>query len=43
MEKFNKEKTIIYTTLQMYRKDRLKYLNKLIQNSIKKNIISDSN
>ena len=36
MEKFNKEKTIIYTTLQMYRKDRLKYLNKLIQNSIKK-------
>ena len=37
MEKFNKEKTIIYTTLQMYRKDRLKYLNKLIQNSIKKN------
>ena len=35
MEKFNKEKTIIYTTLQMYRKDRLKYLNKLIQNSIK--------
>ena len=35
MKKFNKEKTIIYTTLQMYRKDRLKYLNKLIQNSIK--------
>ena len=36
MEKFNQEKAIIFTTLQMYRKDRLEYLNKLILNSIKK-------
>ena len=36
MEKFNQEKAIIFTTLQMYRKDRLKYLKKIFQNSIKK-------
>ena len=36
MEKLNQEKVIIFTTLQMYRKDRLKYLNEIIQNSIKK-------
>jgi len=31
MAKFNKKKPIVYTTLQMYRKDRLNYLNQLLQ------------
>jgi proline dehydrogenase len=31
MTEFNKEKTIVYTTIQMYRKDRPAYLNKLIE------------
>jgi proline dehydrogenase len=29
MEKYNKEKAIVYTTLQLYRTDRLQYLQKL--------------
>lgn len=31
MMKYNKNSTIIYTTLQMYRNDRLEYLNQLIR------------
>ncbi len=31
MEKYNKEEVLIYTTLQMYRTDRLEYLQKIIQ------------
>lgn len=31
MEKYNREKVIVYNTLQMYLKDRIDYLNRLIQ------------
>jgi len=31
MEQFNKESTLVFTTLQMYRKDRLGYLKKLCE------------
>lgn len=33
MAKYNTNKTIVFTTLQMYRNDRLAYLNQLIQKS----------
>ncbi len=33
MEKYNKDKAIIYSTLQMYRKDRLDYLKSLYERS----------
>ena len=36
MEKYNKETTLIYTTLQMYRKDRLSYLKNLHKKATKK-------
>ena len=36
MKKYNKEKVLIYNTLQMYRNDRIKYLNDLI-NTAKEN------
>lgn len=36
MEKYNKETTLIYTTLQMYRKDRLNYLKNLHKKATKK-------
>ena len=38
MKEYNKEKCIIYTTLQMYRIDRPAYLNNLIKISRKENI-----
>lgn len=37
MQKFNKEKAIIYHTLQMYRRDRLSYLTKLHRDAAEKN------
>ena len=33
MQKYNQEKAIVFTTLQMYRHDRLAYLNSLIEKS----------
>ena len=36
METYNKEKAIIYNTLQMYRHDRMEYLKKLHQKATKK-------
>lgn len=36
MEKYNKETPFVYTTLQMYRKDRLEYLKNLHENATKK-------
>lgn len=36
MEEFNKTDAIVYQTLQMYRTDRLDYLNKLINKSVEK-------
>lgn len=33
MKKYNKEKVIVYNTLQMYRQDRVEYLNSIIQNA----------
>ncbi|WP_291871115.1 proline dehydrogenase family protein [Maribacter sp.] len=36
MEKYNKEKTIVFNTLQMYRWDRLDYLKKLHKRSLDK-------
>ena len=36
METFNKKKAVVFTTLQMYRKDRLTYLNKILEKSHKK-------
>lgn len=38
MLKFNKEKAIVYNTLQMYRKDRLDFLKKLYQKAQNDNI-----
>ncbi|CAN5157215.1 proline dehydrogenase family protein [soil metagenome] len=37
MEKFNKEKPIVYNTFQLYRKDRLEYLQKTFEKGVKKN------
>lgn len=37
MMKYNKNSTIIFTTLQMYRNDRLEYLNQLIKKSKESN------
>ncbi len=37
MMKYNSKKTIVYTTLQMYRNDRLEYLNQLILKSKESN------
>ena len=34
MKKYNKEKVVVFNTLQMYRHDRLEYLNKLIEKAI---------
>jgi proline dehydrogenase len=36
MKKFNHKKTLIFTTVQLYRKDRLKYLDNLFKRSVKK-------
>lgn len=36
MENFNKEKPLVYTTAQLYRHDRLKYVENLIERSRKK-------
>lgn len=36
MELYNKEKAIVFTTLQMYRHDRLDYLNKLLDDARQK-------
>ena len=36
MQTFNKEKSVVYTTAQMYRKDRLQYLEGLHKNALKK-------
>ncbi|MCS6979188.1 MAG: proline dehydrogenase family protein [Flavobacteriales bacterium] len=33
MQRFNRERPLVFTTLQFYRKDRLKYLEQLIQKS----------
>lgn len=33
METFNRKQTLIFTTVQMYRKDRLSYLKSLLQNA----------
>ncbi|MBN2891686.1 MAG: proline dehydrogenase family protein [Bacteroidales bacterium] len=38
MQEFNKEKAIVYNTLQMYRKDRLDFLKDLYQKAISDNI-----
>ncbi len=38
MLKFNKEKPVVYNTLQMYRKDRLDYLKKLYKKSLENEI-----
>lgn len=39
MQKYNQEKAIVFTTLQMYRHDRLAYLNSLIEKSQKQGFI----
>jgi proline dehydrogenase len=36
MEKYNKDKAIVYNTLQMYRTDRLEFLDKSLQQAIQK-------
>ncbi len=38
MLKYNKEKALVFNTLQMYRKDRLQYLKNLYQIAIRENI-----
>lgn len=38
MLKFNKEKAIVYNTLQMYRRDRLDFLKKTYENAVKDGI-----
>jgi len=38
MQEFNKEKAIVYNTLQMYRKDRLEFLRNLYNNAVRDNI-----
>ena len=38
MLKYNKEKAIVYNTLQMYRHDRINFLNELISNAKQNNI-----
>lgn len=38
LHEFNKEKPIIYQTIQLYRKDRLSYLKKLIESTQKENL-----
>ena len=38
MLKYNKEKAVVYNTSQMYRHDRLKYLNSLKEIAIKEEI-----
>jgi proline dehydrogenase len=37
MEKYNKQKAIVYNTAQMYRRDRLVYLENLLKDAIAKN------
>lgn len=37
MRKYNKEKVVVFNTLQMYRTDRLEYLKKLIEKARKEN------
>jgi proline dehydrogenase len=39
MEKYNKEKVVVFNTLQMYLKDRVQYLNNLLQQAKQKNYI----
>ncbi len=39
MEKYNKQKAIVYNTAQMYRRDRLAYLDNLLKDAIEKNYI----
>jgi len=39
MEKYNREYAVVFNTLQMYLKDRLEYLNKLIETSERKNYV----
>lgn len=39
MEKYNKEYAVVFNTLQMYLKDRLKYLNNLIEDAERKKYI----
>ena len=39
MEKYNTEYAVVFNTLQMYLKDRLEYLNSLIENANKQNYI----
>ncbi len=36
MEKFNRDKIIVYNTIQMYRTDRLEYLNKCLERAVSK-------
>lgn len=40
MERFNKDRAIVFSTLQMYRHDRLPYLEKIYQDAIDKNFIA---
>lgn len=37
MEKYNRQKAIVYNTAQMYRRDRLEYLNNLLKDAQEKN------
>ena len=39
MEKFNKKEAWIYNTIQLYRKDRIIYLNNLLEKANKKDFI----
>lgn len=39
MQKYNGKEAIVYTTLQMYRHDRLEYLQELIEKSTKQNFV----
>lgn len=39
MEKYNKDYAVVFNTLQMYLKDRLKYLNTLIETAEQKNYV----
>ncbi len=39
MEKYNKEKAVVYNTLQMYRHDRLEYFHKILKEAKEKDFI----
>ncbi|MGZ3862099.1 MAG: proline dehydrogenase family protein [Bacteroidia bacterium] len=40
MEKYNKQRAVVFNTLQMYLKDRLEYLNFLIENALKEGYVA---